>query len=60
LFIFLVLLFFNSINLGKTIVIARKTWNSHMGNENKSLHIFINDIEMNNEPFEERYEDPQT
>jgi hypothetical protein len=41
-------------------VIARKTWNSHMGNENKSLHIFINDIEMNNEPFEERYEDPQT
>jgi len=26
-----------------------------MGDENKSLDIFMNDIEMNNEPFEERF-----
>jgi len=47
--------YFVSINLGKTIMITRKKWNSHMGDENKSLDIFMNDIEMNNEPFEERF-----
>jgi hypothetical protein len=46
--------------MGKTIVIIRKKWNGHLGNENKSLDIFMNDIEMNNEPFEERFENPQT
>ncbi len=31
-----------------------------MGDEIKSLDIFMNDIEMNNEPFEERFENLQT
>jgi hypothetical protein len=39
---------------------TRKKWNNHLGNENKSLDIFMNDIEMNNESFEERFEKPQT
>jgi hypothetical protein len=33
------------------------------GNENKSLDIFMNEVEMNNEPFEKRFENisnPQT
>jgi hypothetical protein len=41
-------------------VITGKKWNSHMGDEIKSLDIFMNDIEMNNEPFEERFENLQT
>ncbi len=60
LFIFLVLLNCFPINFGKTIVIIRKKWNNHLGNENKSLDIFMNDIEMNNEAFEERFENLQT
>jgi hypothetical protein len=46
--------------LGKAIVITRKKWNNHLGNENKLLDIFMNDIEMNNEPLEERSENLQT
>jgi hypothetical protein len=30
------------------------------GNENESLDIFMNEVEMNNEPFEERFKNLQT
>jgi hypothetical protein len=30
------------------------------GNENESLDIFMNEVEMNNKPFEERSKNPQT
>jgi len=41
-------------NLGKTIVIVEQKMEQSSGNENRSLDIFMNEVEMNNEPFQER------
>jgi hypothetical protein len=39
----------------KIVVIARKKLEHSSRNENRSLNIFMNEVEMNNEPFEERF-----
>ncbi len=36
-------------------MIARKKLEHSSRNENRSLNIFMNEVEMNNEPFEERF-----
>ncbi len=54
--IFWYFLVFFSIDLGKTIVIARKKMEHSSSNENRSLDIFMNEVEMNNEPFEKIFE----
>jgi hypothetical protein len=48
------------IDLGKIIVIIEKKMEQSFRNENESLDIFMNEVEMNNEPFEERSKNPQT
>jgi hypothetical protein len=47
---------FFSIDLGKTIVIVGKKLEHSSRNEKWSLDIFMNEVEMNNERFEERSE----
>ncbi len=43
-----------STNLGKTIVILEQKMEQSSSTENRSLDIFMNEVETNNEPFEER------
>ncbi len=58
--ILLVLVNHFPIDLGKIIVIIEKKMEQSFRNENESLDIFMNEVEMNNEPFEERSKNPQT
>jgi hypothetical protein len=37
-------------------VIVEQKIESSSRNENRSLDIFMNEVEMNNEPFEKRYD----
>jgi hypothetical protein len=41
-------------------VIVGKKWEHSSKNEIRSLNIFMNEVEMNNEPFEERSKNLQT
>jgi hypothetical protein len=45
---------FFSTNLKKKIVIIGKKMEQLFQNENRSLEIFMNEVERNNEPFEKR------
>jgi hypothetical protein len=52
-----------STNLSKNIVIVGKDMEQLFQNENRSLDIFMNEVERNNEPFEKRsnfFSNPQT
>ncbi len=49
-------LFLFSTDLGKAIVIVEQKMEQSSRNENRSLDIFMKEVEINNEPFEERFE----
>jgi hypothetical protein len=54
---------FFSTNLSKNIVIVGEKMEQFFRNENRSLEFFMNEVERNNEPFEEKsncFSNPQT